>query len=363
VDVDWATEAADIGSAVHQLLAARIGGFEWDVDAVALEWNCDPDELSRLFGWSWRAWLSVAKHFPEPRQIERELTMATPGPVMLSGHVDLLCALGSEIRLLDWKTGRVDADHRQQIMGYCWLALQNYPDSESAYAMVLRVRDQSLDAHRYSRAELDRWYANLCRKMDTPHRFRPGRHCVGCPRGASCPAKTALISQAAQGLSGFSHDFLTQLPPPGPARGQVLAELLDRVKLIERVCEQAREMVRADVARQGGSMVSEDGRELRLVSSDRTRILYEEAWPLLARMLPTEIWNQVVEIKKGEVEKAVRQAAPYRQGGKAVAALLAELERLGAVTKTAVSRLEVRRSQAQIESEKPVCVSEASSAE
>jgi hypothetical protein len=69
VRLDNRNAAAELGTAVHRVLAAWIkSGYNSEAidDAAAWSVGVERDEIARLANWAWRAWKEVAASFPEP---------------------------------------------------------------------------------------------------------------------------------------------------------------------------------------------------------------------------------------------------------------------------------------------------------
>ncbi len=341
--IESASEAADLGSANHFWLARAVAGNKTpEFDALAKRFGIeDVAELERLCWWSWRAWEQVREHFPDP------MTEVALEHGDITGHVDVLSIQEDLVSVLDFKTGRQDLDHSAQLKGYAYLALCHYPRPTRAYVCTLRIREQTVDGAYYSWDELREWADGLRASVTGPPVYRPGPHCTYCPRGATCPAKTELLRQAAESLGSIDrgsayamHDHMTA------NHGAALANLLGHVKLLEAACETARDLIRADVAALGGVVPTGDGRELVLREVATRKVSALEAWDLLAEELTEQtLLESVVQLPKTKIEDAVRSWCE-REGAKtglAIKKLMARLEAAGAMRTTYQTRLEVRR--------------------
>lgn len=349
INIETADEAATLGTAFHHWMHLHVERTPLEVEVVAKMFAVDAGELGFLVGQGLRAWRQVEGFFPSP-QTEVALE-ADAGGVHLTGHADVLSFLrtgdalvDNEIRLLDYKTGHVDADADEQLRGYAWLAMRSVlpmADVERVWTGLLRVREQTIDGRYYSREELEWWGAELPQRLAKVDTYHPGRHCRYCPRGHECPAKSALMADAAHavlvnadandsGLVGIS--------------GSGLAELLDQAKLVGQAAETIREMVKVAVAAAGGRVETGDGRELVLLNRDIKSIEFERGWPLLLEAdLDTQALFAAVKISKTKVEDAICERAPRGMKGKTIKEFLDRLERAGAITTTSQERLEVRR--------------------
>lgn len=342
-------DAADVGSAAHQVLTSWIGhGMQHDpeqeIHNAATKWSVDADELTALVWRGWTAWKEVMHLFPEPL-VEQELRYELPS-LTLTGHADVISAVGDELRICDLKTGRIDADHGAQLRGYALLALndERWPLAIRADCYVLRVRDQTIDRTSYMHDELASWVGRLMSRVQEPE-YRPGRQCSHCPRAATCPAIEAVLTNAMELVSADSRTL------PGWSSGEAVGAVYDAVKQIEKFAERAQHAVRAYVAANGPQDLG-DGRQLALNASERKEINVQEAYPVLTRpdRLGIGRTTQLLKIGKGDVEAAYKAMQPKGQGARAWRELLGELEGAGAVIKHTTERLECRR----VEEPKPL---------
>jgi hypothetical protein len=312
-----------------------VRGVDWQrlVVPAAAEWRADAEEVERLAWAGVRAWGRVKEHFPEP-EIEQSYE-CTRGELTLTGHIDVSSVVGSEFRVLDWKSGREDASAEEQMRGYCWLGVTE-SRLDSATAVVVRLREMTQDVHRWTREELDGWFVGVVRDTADTARYAAGRHCGFCPRAGECQALEQHTSNAVAQLVDPSA-ALMEHPP------EALLALYDRVKLVRGACDQAGDLLRAEVEARGGSVTASDGRTLYLRDETRRVIDPRSAWPILEERFGLDDLLGAVRIVKGDVEDLAKAAAPPRGKGAAVKALFEELDATGAMIETTVQKLEVRR--------------------
>lgn len=341
--VESASAAADLGSADHEWLAARIGGTGLvpEIEELAKKYGCDLDELEKLCRCSWRAWEQVQEHFPDPMT---EVYLESESG-WLSGHADVLSVADGLVRVLDFKTGRQDLDHSAQLKGYCYLAMLQ-TNTWRAYGCALGVREQTVDGDYYTWQELKEWADALLQSVvDQPKAvYRPGPHCTYCPRSAVCPAKTELLRQSAEAFTSVRPTGTLIWPHADCAQhGAALANLLGHVKLLESACATARDLIRADVAALGGVVPTGDGRELVLREVATRRIDFKAGWKEILRSLTREKLFDALTVSKTKLECAMRDSAPRGQKTAAIKEFLSRLEAAGAIHTTYQTRLEVRR--------------------
>jgi len=336
---DAPSDAADMGTAVHFWLANAIRLVEIDPIDVARRHDVDTVECAKLCKWAYRAWDKLSDFFPGART---EVSMAHG---LLTGTADVLAGpelCAGEVRVLDFKSGRKESDHWDQVRAYLWLGLQQHQEAESAYGVVLRVRDQVADSERFTREDLEAWYQTVERKLAHRDRFNPGTWCAHCPRGLSCEAKTRFIIQAAQALLGQKLNA-SDMPADPTARGDFLSSLVEQCRMVEKVTEAVRGVAKAEVALAGGRLPMSDGREIAIKAERRRPILFAEAYPILQEIVGECQANDVFSVGKTALEKIVKSHAGRGQKEKAYMMLLDTLQSVGAIGEEVVEKLEIRK--------------------
>jgi hypothetical protein len=333
--IEGDTSAADLGSAVHEQVLGRIVGTAPDLAVTAARWRVDVGELAPLVGRAWRQWERVSQWFPEPA-VEVYLWAELPGSegLRLTGHADVLSRVGDQVRIYDLKTGWLEGEHRAQLQGYGWLALQLLPECTSAYTMVHRVREGSIDPQEYSRAELDAWPVGVRERLGETETYHAGAHCGHCPRALECDTKDLYLKV---GLFRLRNDNLDRIPREPRQRGQILLDLLGICRSLQRESEDLMTLIRADVRAHGGRLG-----DLVLTRQPQKRIDFARGMDALEEMVGTEQLMEIVTLSNKAAEEGVKAAAPRGQKGRAVQELWRRLAEAGAVITTEVERLEVR---------------------
>lgn len=314
---------------------------------VAAIHDVEPEDLEYLASAAWRAWENLRPHFAGARtEVDHSMIDMARG-VRLRGRMDLLALDETgEPRICEWKSG-FGSDPWQQLRAYALLALDLYPEAQTVYCVAVHLRSQQpLDGRRFKRGELLEWWDALVRQLKRTDRYSPGAHCRYCPRSYDCPAKTAILRQMINAAS-YPLD-LAVLPEDPLIRGEQLAGLLERVRLLDQASELLREAIKADVVARGGSLPAGTDRELVVVDQQRHRIDYRKGWPVLLETLLTDA-DQCLTVSKTRAEELVRKHAPYRGGAKAVRELREALAANGALIPETVQRLEIRRAEKVLE--------------
>jgi hypothetical protein len=196
-----------------------------------------------------------------------------------------------------------------------------------------------VDGARFTRQQLDKWYFSTIKRLDS-RAYSPGAHCRFCSRGPTCEAKTAVLSQAASSLTSL---IWQDLPESIPERADAFIKIFDRIKLVQGWSDNIRDLVKVEVAGNGGSMASSDGRELRIVEQSQRQIDFEAAWDTLRHVIPDGKRSQCFSVHKGAVEEVIKSSAGRGNKGKAVKKVMEKLESSGAIKTKTIHRLEVKQ--------------------
>jgi hypothetical protein len=346
--VDESGAESELGKAAHEGLAelAETGSPPWgETGDLARRYQVDERELRALLALGAAMWREVGAAFPTPTT-EHELIYRDPGGAfILTGHADVLSWVGSLVRIGDWKTGRRDQDHREQLRGYSVLALDagRAFGATDAEAFILWVRDMEREHYRMSlqqaRAWLDRVRAEI---VDWDGRYRVGPHCEHCPRSHECPAGRALVRRDVSAIIEDGEALSATDDTLAALGGDGVVELLARADLAVHVGARVRGAVRGYVQRHGEVVGA--GRRLTLQHEDRRELDVLAAMPVLYRAgFDDDDLAEVITLSLAVAERIVAKRAGRGKGAAAVRALIAELEGEAAITTTTTTKLVVKR--------------------
>jgi hypothetical protein len=350
VRLDESGAEAELGKAAHEGLAivAETGRVDWpDVERLALRYDVDEPELRALLALGLRLWAEVGGLFPRA-VAEHELVYRDPsGAFVLTGHTDILSRPTDRlVRIGDWKTGRKDGDHGEQLRGYALLALTagGAFAATTAEAFALWVRETEFEPYamsgRAAREWLDRVQDEIVRWNG---RYRVGKHCLYCPRRHECPAGLAAVRKdvaaivaddaLAERLTG---DALAELGADG------VVALLDRADLAGAVAGRVRGAIKGYVIRQGD--VVGRNKRLTLQHDERRSVDLLAAFPVLREHgLDDDDLAEVLDVSLAAAERVVARKAGRGKGAGAVRALDAALEAAGAVSVEVTTKLVIKR--------------------
>ncbi|NIU03751.1 MAG: DUF2800 domain-containing protein [Gammaproteobacteria bacterium] len=329
--VDTPSDAADVGTAVHECAAAMVMGRDYDATEIARAHGVDPEEVSILTACARQAWEEVERFFPSPQV---ELALAAPG---LRGHVDVIQS-GETCVVLDWKTGRVRRDHTSQLMGYAACAVHELgmPTSERITIITAWLRMGELDVRHYTPSSLDGFRA----RVDDARRnigkvYGPGEPCGYCPRRHACEARIEYVRNCIETLDGVRGNW-------GIDETR-LADLWQRTRVLKKAVDAYERAVRSVLVER--ELETSDGYRLEMRRDTVETLHAERAWPvLLDEGLPVEALAKCVKLSKTAVTRELSERTARGRKGKAIEALMDRLRAADAVRmeeRTSVRRKKV----------------------
>ncbi len=336
---EWFAETV-LGTAVHAALARWVTGLGADVEAIARLYSVDEAELRFLVTQGIKAWEALGPLGADAVvTAERDLQLDL-GDVHITGTADVMALRDDErvIEVIDWKTGRVDSDHQDQVMGYCALALKAYPQAEMATARLIWLRGApDVEVYSMTRPQYDLWRDRLLEhvKNSRDGAYHPGQHCGYCPRKFECQARIEMSKASLAVFGAEGHRTLEQLTP-----AEKIA-LYRKAKEVDSLAYRVKEEIKALVKAQGPIVGS--GARLELVAEERRRLKPGASWPILQQHLTDAQLEQVVAVSLTKAQDAVAEGAPRGQGAGRKRELMAELEAAGAVDREVVEKLTERR--------------------
>lgn len=339
---EWFSEA-ELGTAVHEAARRIVLGLPVDSSAVAVIadlYGADRDEVGFLAEAARRAWDKLT---PTPGAIvDAELAMAAVlGDVKLTGtaDVDILEADRTAVTVIDWKTGRRDSDHREQVMGYCALALEAHPTVDIALAQIVWLRTNEVEAYSLTRRDMQPWRERLFEQvLDVA--YHPGTHCQYCPRKFACPAREEM-SRSAVAVMGdgvVAADNVRSLREL-PVEQQVA--LYRKAKAVAGLAADVINEVRALVVETGPLVAL--GVKLDVVEETRRNVDTMKAWPILQHFLGDEQIAQAVAVQVGKAEDLAAASAPRGEKGARRKEFNDQLMAAGAVSQYTIKKLTERR--------------------
>lgn len=341
IHLDTAGDPATLGTAVHEYAAAYAAGLRPVVAEIARRKGVNERELGFLTLAFRDLWNEVKDQLPNV-QTERSLVYERDADVILTGTTDALSFAedARQIRLCDWKSGRLDTDHDAQLKGYALLALELYSEAETAWIGTFRLRDRVIDGNTFTREEIGAWWVEFKAHLQRGA-YTPGDHCGRCPRSHECPAKSGLMRQAVEAM-GVADRFMASLPTVPAERATVLIPAVQQARMLKAAMESFIDLARADVEAHGGQL-SDGANMLAITEENRKEVLPVRGWDVMREFLSQDEIVGCVSIANGLLESAVKKDAPRGQKGLKVKELYARLEAEGALEKRTIRKLEVKQ--------------------
>ena len=349
--IDEVNDEATLGTAAHDGLATLVetGEVNWpEVPELATRYGVSESGLRLLLGNGAKIWAEVHERFPNART-EVELAYHADDFV-LTGHADILGRSGG-VDLLgrrsantahvgDWKGGRLDTAYREQLLGYCALAMLADVTLESATAEVLWLRELEWEHHSLTCAQLPAWLERLRSEVvQWDGIYRPGKHCPHCVRSATCPAANALARRDVAAIANLDADVAAQLETLAPEEKIDLLEMADHVA---KIAKSVRATMRTHVLEHGD--VSDGKRRLTVVQDEERKLDVLAAFPILEDAgFGDDDWVRVLTISIAESERIVAKRAGRGKGAKAVRELRAQLAEASAIETVTTPKLVTRR--------------------
>jgi len=372
--IDSVGVPAKVGRAAHELCEDLVrNGWGWPPDdlleKIAAKHGV-PQEITdlRFIGiFAAQAWNGnqnfegVKKWFFRPNiEVTREFKFKHRHPYMqgveatikIRGRNDLDEAFPEEERgvVLDWKSGRrqEEDDYSGQMKAEAVLLASKDKRIKSVTMITVWLRDRTMDVITFTRDELKKWLNDLVKynAFWDGQTYGPGKHCRYCSKMAICPGREAVLNGTAKFLMTTEDDEL--IVPIVDEEGNLIPDrawpMYQHVKMVQAAAGQFMDEFKTRI-REGGAMPipALPGREIRAQETKGDLVIDPiEAWPILRAHLQTdERIAACVSISKGKLEDLIAEQNEKGEKGKAIAAVMEDLEKAGALGRAA-PRVQVR---------------------
>jgi hypothetical protein len=351
--IDSHNDASALGTAVHKAMQSVVGGLMVDVGKLAAAHNVDADDLGVLVWYGRQAWAELAPSFPGATT-EQGVAGEWSRIPALTGHIDVIATMAhsehDEVRILDWKSGRIDGDYRAQLLGYALCIFATERDVQTVTGTVVWLREQDTESYVFRRSELGNYISEIRDQLARVGQYTVGGHCDFCPRRHSCPALAAQARADVALLGGL--EIVETSDGPKGLEAMPAAEKVRLFKMSKVIASQI-ESFQAAVRREAknGPIDGGDGTEIRLVPEKGPRkVDNEKAWPiLLGRLDDAEVLSSI-KVNISAVEKHVMTKAGRGKGTEAKRELNKALDDAQATSSSTVLKLKVlRKTKGEIE--------------
>lgn len=184
--VDEGGEASKYGERIHAFLENRLKGSGLDAEIVQYEPLC----------------LSVEKLARQGElYIEKELVLTDnltatgwwDADAWLRSKLDVLVIVGDEAVVMDWKTGKRNADQFQMQM-FAAQVFKHYPDVQRVKTSLVWLKTMEMDTNTYKRSSMNAIWAEIMKRIQRIHSSlehdnwpaKPSGLCRYCPCRHDC---------------------------------------------------------------------------------------------------------------------------------------------------------------------------------
>jgi hypothetical protein len=347
IDAEEINEAAENGTATHKCLEPLVttGKVDWEnINNVCDDLDGDPEEVRMLCGKASKMWAKLRDTFPcalTEIAVSYELPSIDVAGLRLTGHIDAISIVGDQVRILDWKTGRLDANYAHQMKAYLAMVLLAYPTLTGGTATIAWVRTGDIENYTMTRQDALKWAADFEeRVVKWDGVFRTGKHCIHCRRKHECEAGNRLARSYVASVIDVGLDSVdSQIQTADPEK---VIDLYHKARLVSQIAEKALKAIKERADKEGEIV----GKESRLfISSEARRELDpKKTWGVLDEVgFAEEDFASVIKMSITKVEKRVAELAGKGNGAAAKRDLSQRLELAGAVELREIYKLEERR--------------------
>ena len=261
---------AKAGSAKHEVAACVVLEQPPDLPALAERYQVELDDLEIAEACTHKIWGKIRHHFGAMPRVEVELESD-----LFKGRADLVYHDGEIAVVLDWKFGRTEGEHLEQLgaYGHCVNAMYGMPSCGYVTAITAWPLLGVIDIRKLD----DKWlhtFGNHIKELrrEVGKTYSPGEHCTYCRLSLSCRARDDFLRSAGNVMTKLAADKVQ------PA---TLARLYPQAKMLENALDNYRKALRIAVEEHGALSIG-DGRELALSDYNVTVVDAQKAWPILA---------------------------------------------------------------------------------
>ena len=338
IDVEEVNEAAETGTAAHKCFEslASKGEIEWEnIDNVCDDLEGNSEEVRFLCAKASRMWKTLRDTFPcalTEIAVKYELPALEldKSGITLTGHADLVSVVGLQIRILDWKTGRKDANYSHQLKAYLAMMLLAYPQLESGTATIAWVRTEEIENYTMTREDALKWVADFEQRVILwDGVYRTGPHCAHCRRKHECNAGNELMRTY---VSAVRNVGLSDVGAVVTAlTDSDCVELYQRARIVSQIANKALEAIKERASKQGEIVGAES--KIYLDCEKPRELDPEKAWGVLSMNgFDDSDFAKCIKMSISKVEKRCAEKAPKGKGAAAKRDIAQKLELAGAIT-------------------------------
>lgn len=324
--VNTTSEAAQLGTDVHCELAIVVEMLSTHCEHVAIEvylQAIEPEETQMLVAAGHRMLQKI--HAAGEFHKQNWMTEYAMESELFTGTADIDDSTDNLV--MDFKTGRKQADYSKQLAGYASLhrAKHTLPPGEKITTIVLWLRTEEIEVLSYDNAALDKFEAEYKAKIALAGSvYSPGESCTFCPRQHECAAKNLWRLSSVQSLSTVSKDTAITR--------EVVADLYPKSRMLRAALEHYESVLRAEL--EHGPLKTNDGQTLELKEEIRQEIDAQTGWGVMSEHLTQDELARCIKVGKTALLDAIGKKAPSGSKSQSQRQVMAELHQAGAVKTT-----------------------------
>lgn len=335
-------DGATVGKIVHSMGEDYVTRGKFDLkNAVAAEGLDDSaeEEIAKLMIYLMKAWEEVKQYFPTPKTecIVKSDPLDVNGiTYQIQGTCDVLSPLGAcNAIFLDYKSGFLDDSYHHQMAGYAYSiwCVMGRPENTIITGIVIFLRHRYYRVVKFTADSLRQWEYDLIHNvLPSTGKFKVGKTCRYCELRHGCAARSAVVNGTLNAVMtpnacqpgdpyvafmqrvGAMLDTLTPDQKSDPEVGQLVSEMLFRIKLAQQAIDDAHGLLRATVQRVSGIPLG-NNLELALRKVEVQSLIPSKAMRVLRQHLSD---SQIADAMRLSLPKlATAYAASFAKGEKA----------------------------------------------
>ena len=181
--IDEGGEASKYGERIHALLEARLKGANIDKDVAQYEPLCQSVETLAKRG---------SLHIEQELVLTENLTPTGwwDSDAWLRSKLDVLVIVGDDAVVMDWKTGKRNADQFQMQM-FAAQVFKHFPDVQRVKTSLVWLKTMEMDTNQYDRTDANNIWAEVMKRIQRIHDAYEHGNWVARPSGLCryCPAR------------------------------------------------------------------------------------------------------------------------------------------------------------------------------
>jgi hypothetical protein len=333
VPVEGDNETARLGTMVHALAESVVRTGEYDLTPLRNELSDSDFARAMMLTANWLdVWSRIKPYMTDP-VVEKYLE-ANDGFINLTGHIDVHQAYSDKAFIVDYKTGRQHENHYHQMIGMpIWCGMMRASRRRTRCLRDRRLPGGQDDAELHVHAR--RSYGSGRNEVEAKvqdRRFVVGRKCSFCTVQGSCGAYRGYVGGAIAALTEDAHDQRVWEEMIPEDRGQ----LADAIYVLEKAIDRAKFGLRHAV-RKAGALDIGGGNQYELIDQPERGIDAAKAMPILKKALPG--WENHATFRLDDVLVAYARHIPRGRRQRAKQALLADLEKAGAIVRVTSTKM------------------------